>query len=228
MYLAEQIAVWIRSQTQPVTLDQIIARFAPVRTTRPRGAGAMEKARQAASRRRSEIRRAVGDTLRDRRVVLTDAGYVAGTTPPRRAQQPIIPTVFRMLRENPHRTLSENELFAALERSGITKTQFRNNMQVRICAQQIKREIVDGVRMFTLIENDAIGKPDTDSYEQWQQKTDRQKFDEAERTLSRLMGGQRFEDHPRARTTFLPARYDRASAVVPRGSTSSQCVEARL
>lgn len=226
MYLINTICQWIRDERRPVRRDEIVAQFAPtpdVDLTKPQH---RERALEFARHKRGHVRNVIEEAITEGRLVAEADDLIrCGRTA--RTAVAIMPAVYDLLRAAPDQMLTERDLLEQLRQRGVelTPRRLKNNIQHHVASRRIDRSVVDGERWYSLLPEHAREQ----RQQRWDEaceKTDRQKLESAHKTWARLMQDARFEDHSSARTTFQPRRFDRASAVVPRGSTASLCADA--
>lgn len=226
MYLINTICQWLRDQRRPVHRDEIIAHFAPTPDADPAKPQHRQRALDAARHKRGHVRNTIQEAITEGRLLAgADDLIRCGRTA--RVAVPIMPAVYDALRAAPDQRLTEKDLLERLRQRGaeLTPRRLKNNIQHHVASRRIDRFVVGDERWYSLLpENQREQRQQR--WDEACERTDRQKLESAHQVWARLMQSARFEDHASARTTFQPRRFDRASAVVPRGSTASLCADA--
>lgn len=226
MYLINTICQWLRDERRPVHRDEIIAHFAPAPDADPAKPQHRQRALDAARHKRSHVKNVVQEAITEGRLVAS-AGDLIRCGRTARVAVPIMPAVYDALRAAPDQRLTEKDLLERLRQRGaeLTPRRLKNNIQHHVASRRIDRFVVGDERWYSLLPEHQREQ----RQQRWDEaceRTDRQKLENAHKVWARLMQNARFEDDARARTTFQPRRFDRASAVVPRGSTASLCADA--
>lgn len=228
MYLIDAICAWLRDQRRPMAKADIIQRFVPPRNFDGLKPAQRRQAMATERHRRSHASERIDEAVSEGRLLVENGHYRANPATMPKLSLPIMPTVYRLLGEAPEKRLTERELLDAMRAMGmnITPRRLKNNVSQHITTRRIERITSETERWYALLPPEGQ-RERQERWDETREQTDRQRLESVDAIWRRLMRDQRFED-ARVRTTFFPVRFDRAPAVVPRGSTSSQCAEGSL